>query len=98
MLSSASWQASSASGVNGSTPRQTFRVRGRTAASSELSRAVGSPATLLTTMAATAPASCALRIFSEKVQAPREIRAIDPVRLPGAGARVTPSIPWPVAT
>src|SRR5947207_5630775 len=47
--------------------------------------AVGSPTTLFTTMAAIAPASCELRIFSEKVHAPREIRAICPVKLPAAG-------------
>ena len=46
--------------------------------------AVGSPATLLTTSTAAAPASCAFRIFSENVQTPREISAISPVRLPAA--------------
>src|ERR687897_2340855 len=48
--------------------------------------AVGSPATLLTTSTATAPAFCAFRIFTEKVQTPREIRAISPVRLPAGSA------------
>src|SRR5215210_5146284 len=42
--------------------------------------AVGSPATLLTTRTPTAPAACAFRIFTEKKQTPRSIRAILPVR------------------
>ena len=48
--------------------------------------AVASPATLFTTTTPTAPAVCALRIFVENVQAPREINAILPVRLPAGSA------------
>ena len=48
--------------------------------------ATGSPATLLTTSTAMAPAACALRIFVEKEQVPRETSAISPDRLPGASA------------
>src|SRR5581483_7173304 len=44
--------------------------------------AIGSPATLFETTTASAPAFCALRILVEKVQAPRAIKAIWPVRLP----------------
>src|SRR2546428_12149310 len=44
--------------------------------------ATGVPGALLTIRTATAPASCALRIFVEKVQEPREINAIIPGRLP----------------
>src|SRR5512134_707854 len=45
-----------------------------------------SPATLLATSTATAPAFCALRIFVEKVQTPREINAILPVKTVASGA------------
>src|SRR2546422_11607000 len=44
--------------------------------------AIGSPSTLLTTRTAAAPAFWASRILVEKVQIPREIRAILTIRLP----------------
>ena len=48
--------------------------------------AIGSPATLFCTIAAIAPASCALRILTENRHVPRLISAILPVRLPAASA------------
>ena len=66
--------------------------------------AAASPPTLFTTSTATAPASCAFRIFSENVQTPREISAISPTRLPAAGlfalhAVLSPlGVPVPVTT
>src|SRR5687767_15210655 len=48
--------------------------------------ATGSPATLLTTSTAMAPAASAFRIFVEKEQVPRGTSAISPERLPGANA------------
>src|SRR5215213_185761 len=62
--------------------------------------AVGSPATLLTTTTATAPAACALLIFMENVQAPRERTAIIPARLlAGSELQAVPSPPTePVTT
>src|ERR687885_327881 len=47
---------------------------------------MGSPATLLTTMTAAAPAFCALRILDENVQLPRLTRAILPVSDPAGSA------------
>ena len=47
--------------------------------------AIGSPATLLTTTVATAPASCAALPW-RKTQVPRETTAILPVRLPAGSA------------
>src|SRR6266478_7456603 len=62
--------------------------------------AVGSPATLLTTSTATAPASCALRILVENVQVPREMSAIFPVSDPAGNAaqaklRAVPEVTTP---
>src|SRR4051794_18114917 len=60
--------------------------------------ALGPPATLLTTRAATAPASCALRILTEKAHVPRETTAIRPVSEPAASglqARSSPETPLP---
>src|SRR5829696_290137 len=48
--------------------------------------AIGSPATLLTTTVATAPASCVDFTLAEKTQVPRETTAILPVRLPAGSA------------
>src|SRR5207237_7814104 len=62
--------------------------------------AVGSPATLLTTSTATAPAFCALRILVENVQVPREMSAIFPLSEPAASAvqavlRAVPEVTTP---
>ena len=54
--------------------------------------AVASPPLLFTTRTATAPASCAFRIFSENVQTPREMSAILSVRLPAAGLRALQAV------
>src|SRR5205085_4003224 len=62
---------------------------------------IGSPATLFATSTATAPASWALRIFTEKAHAPRVTSAILPVRLPAgkaAQAVFRPFTPAPVGT
>src|SRR5258708_5150711 len=65
--------------------------------------AVGAPATLLPITTATAPAACALRIFTEKAQTPRGSRAILPVSEP-AGRSVEgqalfrPLMPLPATT
>src|SRR5882724_2630324 len=56
--------------------------------------AIGSPATLFTITTAIAPASCAARIFVEKLHVPREINAIFPARLPaGRAAQARPRPP-----
>src|ERR671920_1652251 len=48
--------------------------------------AVGSPATLLITSVASAPAFCAFRIFTEKAHVPRETTAILPLNVPAGKA------------
>ena len=61
--------------------------------------AIGSPATLLTMIAATAPAALALATLVPKVHVPREMRAIDPAGTAAATAPAGLSRPagpsWP---